>query len=283
MDRRDTSRIFRARLAEAVARAGLTQAELARRGGIDRSTLSQLLSGGDDRLPRADTVAALAGVLRISLDWLLGLSQGSAIGTDIVSQSFEIEPTDRSPADEALARWHAEAEGYKIRYVPASLPDMLKTEEVMSYEYRDFHAASTEHAIERAYARLAYIRQPETDVETCTTVQAIAGLALGEGIWSGLSAAVRQRQLRHMIALIEELYPRLRWFAHDGLTRFSVPFTVFGPQRAAIYVGQMYFVFNTTEHIRVLTRHFDDLIRIAQVQPHEMAGHLGGLVQGLRA
>lgn len=266
---------------EAVERSGLARAELARRSGIDRSTLSQLLAETGDRLPRADTVASLANALQVSLDWLLGLSQNNTIGSEIISQSFEIEPSDRSPADEALERWHAEAAGYKIRYVAASLPDMLKTEEVMTYEYRDFHATSPAHAIERAYARLAYIRQPETEVEACTAVQAIDGLVRGEGIWRGLAADARRRQLRHMIELIEELYPRFRWFAFDGLARFSAPLTVFGPLRAAIYVGQMYFVFNATEHIRVLTRHFDDLIRQAHVQPHEMPAHLRRLVQDL--
>ncbi|MBM3571988.1 MAG: helix-turn-helix transcriptional regulator, partial [Alphaproteobacteria bacterium] len=84
MDRRDTSRLFRARLEQALARAGLSQAEVARRTGIDRSTLSQLLAADLDRLPRADTVAALARALDASLDWLLGLSQGATISTGIV-------------------------------------------------------------------------------------------------------------------------------------------------------------------------------------------------------
>ena len=42
---------------------------------------------------------------------------------------------------------------------------------------------------------------------------------------------------------------------------------VFGPKRAVFYVGQMYFVFNSSEHIRLLTNHFDELIRAAVVQP----------------
>ena len=39
-------------------RAGVTRAGLARRIGVDRSTLSQILSPESVRLPRADTVAA---------------------------------------------------------------------------------------------------------------------------------------------------------------------------------------------------------------------------------
>ena len=84
-----------------------------------------------------------------------------------------------------------------------------------------------------------------------------------------------------MIALMDELYPTLRMFFFDGRTYFSVPYTVFGPQRAAVYVGQMFFAFNTTEHIRVLSRHFDALVRAATVPAHVAADFLRGLREEL--
>ncbi|MDG2285565.1 MAG: hypothetical protein P8N43_08540, partial [Alphaproteobacteria bacterium] len=80
----------------------------------------------------------------------------------------------------------------------------------------------------------------------------------------------------------EELYPSMRWFLYDGLSHYSAPVTIFGPKRAAIYIGGMYFVFNTTEHIRVLTRHFDGLIRNAEVQPNEMSQHAMTLLEALK-
>ena len=43
----------------------------------------------------------------------------------------------------------------------------------------------------------------------------------------------------------------------------------------------MYFVFNATEQIRVLTRHFDELIRAAVVQPTEVGRFLEGLLAEL--
>jgi hypothetical protein len=58
-----------------------------------------------------------------------------------------------------------------------------------------------------------------------------------------------------------------------------VPYTVFGAMRAAIYVGEMYFVFTSTEHIRELSRHFDQLIRAARVQPHELAAFIRKLIK----
>jgi hypothetical protein len=59
---------------------------------------------------------------------------------------------------------------------------------------------------------------------------------------------------------------------------FSVPLTVFGPMRAAIYLGQTYFVFHSTDHIRALTRHFDQIVRGATVQANEIGGYLQNLL-----
>ncbi len=280
MDRRDTVRVFRARLDEALERSGLNRSGLARAVGVDRSTLSQLLAPDSDRLPRADTVAAIAKTLQVSLDWLLGLSHEDKLGADILQQSMKIEPTSPNPVDERLALWHAEAAGYKIRYVPTLLPDVLKTDSVIRYEYDAFEAATPRQARAESQARLAYIRLPETDMEVCSPIQDLEGFARGEGAWRNLGADDRREQLRHMTTLVEALYPSFRWFLYDGLTRYSAPLTIFGPQRAAIYVGQMYFVFNTTEHIRVLTSHFDNLIRAAVVQPPSVGALLRHLLDG---
>jgi transcriptional regulator with XRE-family HTH domain len=75
MQRRELLQVFRDRLAESMAREGLTQSALARRVGIDRSTLAQFLSSANKRLPRADTLSALATGQEVSVDWLLGLTE----------------------------------------------------------------------------------------------------------------------------------------------------------------------------------------------------------------
>jgi len=49
---------------------------------------------------------------------------------------------------------------------------------------------------------------------------------------------------------------------------------VFGPGRAALYLGQRFLVFSSTVHIRLMIRHFDDLIRGAIVQAHDFADHV---------
>ena len=264
-----------------IERSGLSRMAFSARVGLDRSTLSQLLSPGNERLPRAETIAAIAGREQISVDWLLGLSQEGQIGTDIMAPALEIESGAASPADERLARWHAEAAGYKIRYVPTTLPDLLKTKEVIRYEFQEYGARVPKARIEQAEERLAYSRLPETDMEACSSFQALEDFARGHGVWRGLPAEGRAAQLNAMTVLLDELYPTFRWFLFDGLQRYSVPLTIFGPKRVAVYVGNMYLVFNSTEHIQVLTRHFDDLIRAAVIQPPDVIDFLKGLLREL--
>ncbi len=95
--------------------------------------------------------------------------------------------------------------------------------------------------------------------------------ARGLGVWDGLPEKTRRAQLRHMADLLDDLYPTFRLFLYDGRMRYSVPYTIFGPFRAAIYVGGMYLVLNATAPIRTLTRHFDNLIRAAEINAHEAA------------
>jgi len=262
-------RMFRTRLGEAMQRAGMNRSQLAQRAGVDRSTLSQLLSADEMRMPRADTVAAIARVLQVSVDWLLGLSGEIRGGAAILAASLQIAPRSRSEVDENLQHWHEEAVGYKIRYVPSSLPDLAKTERVLQHEFAVDVAKTPDQAIAATEGKLAYSRLPETDMEICVSRQTIEGFAHAENIWKKLDIDARVEQLERLITLTEELYPGLRLYLYDGLSHFSAPYTIFGTLRAAIFVGQMYFVFNTIEHVRVLTRHFDDLIRAAVVQAHE--------------
>jgi transcriptional regulator with XRE-family HTH domain len=278
MDRRQAVEFFRQRLLQVIDQSGMTQTAFATTVRIDRSTLSQLLAPSNDRLPRVETLVAIAAHRRCSVDWLLGLSQKDQFNADIVPESVQIERSAPSPADERLMRWHLEAAGYKIRHVPTTFPDLLKIEPVIRFEYERFSAVGPERGLESAHSKLAYLRRPETDMEACNSIQAIAGFARAEGAWRGLAIADRRAQLRHLIALCAELYPTFRWFLYDDRQVYSAPVTIFGPLRAALYVGQAYLVFSSTEHIRALTNHFDALVRAATVQPTEIPAYLQSLL-----
>lgn len=90
-------------------------------------------------------------------------------------------------------------------------------------------------------------------------------------MWRGLKREIRAEQLQYMSNLINELYPSFRLFLFNEKERFSVPYTIFGSQRAAIFVGGMYLVLNNAESIRKMQRHFDELIRFTRVHAHQTA------------
>lgn len=276
MSRAETAELFRERLLELIARAQISRSAFAARVGMDRSTLSQILSPGSDRLPRVETLATIALSEGVSLDWLVGLSQEGSLATKVLP-GLEITRGQAPPADERLESWHAEAIGYKIRHVPTSLPDVLKTDAVIEYEYRQAVIASPEQRFETRKRSLIYQRRSETDTEVCNSMQVLRGFVRGEGIWSDLDEHARAEQVELWKQLVDELYPTFRWFLYDARERYSVPLTLFGPNRAVIYVGQGYFVFNSTEQIRALTTHFDDLIRAARVLPTQVADFLESL------
>ncbi len=281
MERSETVEKFRERLSQVIEERGVTRSAFATEIGLDRSTLSQLLSPGNERLPRAETIVSIARVAQVSVDWLLGVIEQGRAGTQLVANALEIEPGAGLPMDERLERWHKEAVGAKVRYVPSTLPDLLKSPAIIRYEYEAYGALVPQARIEQAEARLAYTRRPETDIEVCTSSQSLRDFAEGRGIWDRLDREARVKQLESMAELTEELYPTFRWFLFDGLWRYSAPYTIFGAKRAAVYLGNMYFVFNGGEQIRALTRHFDDLIRGARMQPPDVPNFILGLLRDL--
>ena len=271
-DRRPMLDTFRERLSEVIDRSGLNQSRFAESTGIDRSTLSQLLSPANRRLPRVETLSRIASEHQVSVDWLLGLTHGGPMQAEMLQEQTSFALHALAPNDERLLEWFAEAAGYKVRYVPQSLPDLLKTEEVIRHEVTSAVAARPEQRIETAAARLAAIGPLGIDLECCSSLQSLESFARGEGVWRTLPVGLRREQLRRIVDVADELYPMFRWFLYDGLERYAVPVTIFGPLRASLYLGQMYLVLTSADHVRTLTAHFEDLIRGAVVQPPDVPG-----------
>ena len=65
------SLVFRQRLADRIAERGLTQVALARAVGVSHVTINNYLRGIRS-LPRAEELLALARVLEVTMEWLLG-------------------------------------------------------------------------------------------------------------------------------------------------------------------------------------------------------------------
>ncbi len=191
---------------------------------------------------------------------------------------LQIEVHARGPADDAFFGWLTEAEGYRIRTVPVALPDFIKTEAVLRAEYGHSPAGLP---LDSVQARFDYMCGSDNDVEVCVALQTLRAFAAGRDVWEGLNRADRLEQLEHLRSLYRAAYPGLRLYLYDLRTVYSAPFTVFGPKRAVVFLGPSYLVLNGSDHIRLFARRFDEMIRLAVVQPHEVERFLTGLVEGL--
>ena len=114
----------------------------------------------------AETIVAIASMAQVSVDWLLpGLSEDESTG-ELVASDLEIESNAGLPMDERLQRWHA-AVGYKIRYVPTTLPDLLKTKEGR-LRVPGVQRPGARGADRGGGAAPGLQPPPETDIEACS-------------------------------------------------------------------------------------------------------------------
>lgn len=279
-DKRDRAALFRARLGEAMRERAMSQSALARAVGVDRSTVSQLVKGAGARLPNAQVVGECAAALGVSADWLLGLTDRPETAADILASTLSLTEAPRALVDEQIFRWHREAQGYKIRHVPAGLPDMLKTRAVLEWEYAPHLGRSIDQAIGASEDRLAWMRQTQSDYEIALPLYELFSFVRGEGYYAGLPRAAREEQTNYFVEVAEQLYPRLRLYLFDARRLYSAPVTIFGPLLAAVYIGQNYMVFRDTERVQALTAHFDHLVREAHITARGLPEHIRSLWAG---
>lgn len=277
IDKRNRAPLFRERLARAMAEQDMTQSALARAVGVDRSTISQLLSDDGARLPNAQVVAECAAVLAVSADWLLGLTERPERLAELLATSLTMTEAPRALIDETIFGWHQEAAGYKIRHVPATLPDMMKTRAMLRWEYETQLGRSTDQAIGASEDRLRWMRAAQSDYEIALPWHELKAFADAQGYYTGLPADVRRDQMDQMLDLCEQLYPTLRVYVFDARRVFSAPVTVFGPLLAALYLGRHYLAFRDSERVTSFSGHFDWLVREADTGARDVPALLRSL------
>lgn len=281
MDKRDRANLFRERLTHALRERDMNRSDLARSAGLDRSTVSQLLSDEVPRLPNGQALATISTALGVSSDWLLGLTTHMRAAAEILDQAVQVAETDRHPVDEHLLGWYRDTVGAKIRHVPANLPDVLKTEAVLAHEYSGETLKTLGQAIIGTRDQRALLVRAESDMEIALSREALEAFARGEGLWAGIPDDIRRQQLEVMGQTLNDLYPSLRLHLFGATDRFSAPFTVFGQKWAALYLGQRYLAFSNTRHVQLFASHFDDLVRHALVRSHEAGDFASELAANL--
>lgn len=269
--------LFRERLQQAMKDAGSNQSHLSREAGVDRSTISQLIKSDGPRLPNAHLIAQCASVLGVSADWLLGITDKKESAADLLAASMSMTEASRALIDEQIFQWHQEAAGYKIRHVPAGLPDMLKTNAMLEWEYAPALGRSTTQAIKDSESRLELMRRSRSDYEIAVPLHDLQAFARAEGYYTGLPLSIRLEQIDRIIALTTEHYPSLRLCLFDAHRLYSAPVTIFGPLLAVIYLGQNYLAFRDHTRVDAITAHFDTLVRNADVPARGLPSMLENL------
>jgi hypothetical protein len=196
---------------------------------------------------------------------------------DLLAASLTLTEAPRALIDERIFAWHQEAAGYKIRHVPATLPDMLKIRAMVEWEYTPQLGRSADQAIGAFEDRLQWMRGAGSDYEIALPRHELTAFATATGYYEGLSAELRLQQLTHLIALCDQLYPSLRICLFDARKLFSAPVTVFGPQLAVIYLGRHYLAFRDSARVETITQHFDFLVRESEVGARDMPAFLRSL------
>ncbi|AZV77416.1 XRE family transcriptional regulator [Parasedimentitalea marina] len=277
IDKRARAEHFRLRLNRGLRDSGLSQSALARQIGVDRSTISQLLTGDGARLPNAHVVGACASALGVSADWLLSLSDRPESAAELLAGALSLSKAPRALVDEHIYNWHREAAGYKVRHVPATLPDMLKTRALLEWEYTPHLGKTAGQAIGASEDRLAWMRQSQSDYEIALPIYELHSFAHGTGYYQDLPLEIRLEQLNNFERLCTQLYPRLRIYLFDAKRLYSAPLTIFGPLLCVFYAGSHYMAFRDSDRVEIFTQHFDTLIREADLTARQMPGHLRAL------
>ena len=279
MDKRRRASLFRERLIEVMSVKGMTKSGLSRAANVDRSTIGQLLKNDQPRLPNAQLAADAANALGVSTDWLLGLTNRPETPGDIIAAALSLSPAERTSADEQLLEWHHKAAGYKVRHVPATLPDILKTKRILDWEYASVRERRLPEALSAIQDQLQWLSSGVSDYEIAVPVHEIESCAAGTAYYKNVEKDVRYEQLGFIADQCDQMFPRLRIFLFDAHNVFSSPVTIFGPNLAVIYVGQCYLAFREVERIKSLSSHFDWLVREAVVDARNVSTHIRSLIK----
>lgn len=274
MDKRDLSAQFKERLEQVLASHPAGKGQFLRDVGMDRSALSQFLNPESDRLPRAETLRRIARVSGVSVDWLLCL-ENAPEGRQEVAESVQIEKAVQADGSTPLDQWRSAASGFKLRYVPSTLPDMVSLAPEPETNVSDARGGGVENL-------LGQISLDDMDVEIAMPVQTLRDLSARSGLWRGADPDQCRAQLAYMARVCRKNYPALRLHLYDGTQTFSAPFTVFGKQRVALYIGDAYLVISSPDQIRGFAKQFDRLVRRAIIgadRVHEMLSELADKVR----
>ncbi len=279
---REQFRLFQQRLNQAFKEQDIVPARFSKQTGIARSTLSDLLKGEDIRLPRLDTIVALAEHLDVTSDWLLGLSNEKNKVSEIIESALQVAETEQASKDkDPLHQWlSTEMTDTKLRQACLFFPDHMATIDVLLYKYKDRyeHHGLTSEKVD-AFSHSYRDKIEHISVEMCAPLVNIETFAYGHDIWSELALEARQRQLLALADRLEETYPKHQMYLYDGLRNKPPMFILYGHQKASLWIGSYHLIFHIPKQVEAFHKQFDQHIRNTLIYPHEAPNYLRELTK----
>jgi hypothetical protein len=103
------------------------------------------------------------------------------------------------------------------------MPDVLKTDALMEWEYAPATVKTPGQAIAAAHARLDWMRGTTSDYEIAIPLHEFESFVSGTGYYEGLDPDLRREQLHWFAEVYDQLFPSLRLFLYDARSVFSAP------------------------------------------------------------
>ena len=94
----------------------------------------------------------------------------SRSAAELLADALSLTTPPRALVDEQVFAWHKEAAGYKIRHVPATLPDMFKTREMLEWENAPHLGRTSIQAVNTSEDRLAWMRRSTSDFKIASPI-----------------------------------------------------------------------------------------------------------------
>lgn len=193
------------RLRRAMHDNAISAAELARKTGLSKAAISQLLSDKTARLPNSYSIYNLARALNRNVDYFLGSS------VRLVGSRTSLHVDFHEDALGNILRLCREVvlqpDGPGTVLIADTLPDFAKTEQTLAAELGPSVTVS-EHAARMAELRAGCERRRINGIMLCDSA-VMMQLIRGTGLYRTLDDHARQSQIALMVEFFELRFPDL--------------------------------------------------------------------------
>jgi transcriptional regulator with XRE-family HTH domain len=199
----ELSALFVERMRTAMQDNGISAASLARRTGLSKAAISQLMSNKKARLPNSFTIYSLARVLNRNVDYFLGTT--SPLAGERATFAIELYHNGFANAERLFQETIFSGSVTDLTLVCDTIPDFLKTEALLVAEYGP-RPEVLAHARRMADQLARHAHAKVQGLVLCDTA-VVYQLVKGIGLYRALPEADRAAQLGLLTSYFEDRFP----------------------------------------------------------------------------